>query len=921
MRRSSAGRFAVIGLLTFVAARCGSSPTSPSTTTAIQATPAAAAPAVQANISSVLPAVLPPSTSTQTLIITGTNFQQGLIASFAQAPSSSASKLTDSTQTFSGSAIQNLTDTSFQISVAVSGAGTYTVSVTNPSSTPSTPATVTADPNAAAGPTIAGFSPGSPSQSSAAQPVYIAGTNFQPGLTVTLTAPSGAAATIDTSAISWGSPTTFQMVVTLAEAGAYSVRVVNPSGQTSDAKSLTVNAAATPPTPAVVGISPATPTATSAVQTINVAGTGFASGLSVLLTDPTGATTSLSGSAIQNITSTGFQLNVVLGATGSDSLRVVNLSGQSSAPWTFTVKATEVAGPPSISSVQPASPTQGAAPQTVYVNGASFQTGVTAKLTSPSGTTTSLSGSSIAFGSSSVFQMTVTLGDAGTYAVQAVNPDGQVSSSVSFTVQAQAAPPTPSLTGLSPRSPTVASVAQTILIVGTNFAAGLSVVLIGPDGATTSISGSAIQSLTSTQFQLNVVLGVTGSYSLRVVNPSGQSSTALTLNVQAAAVASPPSISGVQPVSPTQSTAPQSVSLSGANFQTGLTVKLTSPSGATTSVAGTSIAFGSSSAFQMTVTLGTPGAYTVQVVNPDGQSSAVMSFSVTAPATNPTIAGLSPRSPTLGTASQTVFVGGTNFAAGLSVVLIAPDGTTTTIGGSAVTGLTSTGFQFTTVIGTAGSWSLRVSNPTGPSSDPFAFTVKAPAVASPPAVTSTSPVSPTQSTAAQEVYVLGTNFQSGLTVLLTSPSGVTSTISGSAITYSLTTTFEMNVTLGDAGTYSVRVTNPDGNSSQALSFTVAAFQTSPTPTIVGISPKSPTASTAIQTIPVGGTNFATGLTLLLTGPDGSTTTIGGTAITITSSTLMQFNAVLGVAGNYSLRVANPSGQTSAPWAFTVKSGS
>src|SRR5471030_2949891 len=142
MRRAP-GRLALIAVLGLVAARCGSSsPTSPSTISVVQSTPASASP-VQANISSVLPAVLPPSTSTQTLIVTGSNFQQGMIVSFAQTPSSTPSKLTDSTQTFTGSAIQNLTDTSFQISVAVSGAGTYTVSVTNPSSTPSTPATVT----------------------------------------------------------------------------------------------------------------------------------------------------------------------------------------------------------------------------------------------------------------------------------------------------------------------------------------------------------------------------------------------------------------------------------------------------------------------------------------------------------------------------------------------------------------------------------------------------------------------------------------------------------------------------------------------------------------------------------------------------------------------------------------------------------
>ena len=60
-------------------------------------------------------------------------------------------------------------------------------------------------------------------------------------------------------------------------------------------------------------------------------------GLTVTLTLPDGTTSALSPSQIQNVTSTLFQMSVVLAAEGTYSLRVTTPSGGTSAPWTFTV--------------------------------------------------------------------------------------------------------------------------------------------------------------------------------------------------------------------------------------------------------------------------------------------------------------------------------------------------------------------------------------------------------------------------------------------------------------------------------------------------------------------------------------------------------------------------------------------------------
>jgi len=72
-------RRTVIALASVLAAACGhSSPAAPS----IVPQPAPQASLASATVSSVLPATLPPSTSMQTLVVEGTNFQPGLMVIF-----------------------------------------------------------------------------------------------------------------------------------------------------------------------------------------------------------------------------------------------------------------------------------------------------------------------------------------------------------------------------------------------------------------------------------------------------------------------------------------------------------------------------------------------------------------------------------------------------------------------------------------------------------------------------------------------------------------------------------------------------------------------------------------------------------------------------------------------------------------------
>ena len=93
-------------------------------------------------------------------------------------------------------------------------------------------------------------------------------------------------------------------------------------------------------------------------------------------------------------------------------------------------------------------------------------------------------------------------------------------------------------------------------------------------------------------------------------------------------------------------------------------------------------------------------------------------------------------------------------------------------------------------------------------------------VAPPPVViTSISPATPA-SGAPQVVTVTGTGFESGLTVTMGLPGSGSTTISGSQIQSVTATSVQMTVTFGATGTYTIRVSNPDGGQSGIFEFAV-----------------------------------------------------------------------------------------------------
>jgi hypothetical protein len=334
----------------------------------------------------------------------------------------------------------------------------------------------------------------------------------------------------------------------------------------------------------------------------------------------------------------------------------------------------------------------------------------------------------------------------------------------------------------------------------------------------------------------------------------------------------PPNVTSVTPASgPT--TGGTTITISGANFQSGATVTL----GAT---AATGVTFVNANTIRATTPAGAVGAVGVTVVNPDGRSG-TMDNAFTYVSTAPTVNTVAPSAgPIAGGTAITLT--GTNYAAGATV----------TLGGTAATGVavgSSTSLTATTPAHAAGSVTVMVTNPDGQSgSIGSGFTFLGPA----PTLTNVAPTTgPT--TGGTVLTLTGTNFVAGATV---SVGGTAAT----AVTVVNATTINATTPAHTAGLVSVTVTNADTQSAtRANSYTYSS--TFPPPTVTGIAPT------------FGSTNGGTSVTISGTGfLTGAAVSVGGTAATgivVVNNNTITATTPAHTAGAVGVTVTNTDGQS------------
>ena len=192
-------------------------------------------------------------------------------------------------------------------------------------------------------------------------------------------------------------------------------------------------------------------------------------------------------------------------------------------------------------------------------------------------------------------------------------------------------------------------------------------------------------------------------------------------------------------------------------------------------------------------------------------------------------------------------------------------------------------------------------------------------VTPPPAITAVTPNPVVGSASAKTLTIAGARFASGagLKVTLTSAAGAVLSLTGSQVTFVNSNGLTVSAVLGTTGqTWSVVVTNPNGESSNNASLTVDA-----PPAITSLSPNPMTASASNQTLTIDGSGFQSGAKVLMTAA-GKTTTYSGSSISSTGATQLKVTVNVGTAAQtWTVEVENPDGGLSAVASLTVQASS
>jgi len=447
--------------------------------------------------------------------------------------------------------------------------------------------------------------------------------------------------------------------------------------------------------------------------------------------------------------------------------------------------------------------------------------------------------------------------------------------------------PLPTLLNLDPPVREVGSGRFTLIVTGSNFAAGAKVTFNGRDQVTTVISPNRVAAEIPAE-----AISSAGAYAVSVVNPppGGGASAPWTFTVTNSA---PPVVHSVAPTKIAAGSPGFTLALDGSNFAPGVVVTFDGQNRPTTFVS------------ELRITAAIPasdvaavGTHSIAVVNPIlGRSSAVFEFAVVSP--GPVIIALDPPSAPTNSGGVTLAVHGQEFSAGDVVTFNGQNRETIYRGSSELWAI-----LLASDLQSAGEYPVTVVNSgSGRASAAATFSV----INAVPPITSISPSNAGQGGAAFTLAVSGHYFVSGSVVTFNGQSRPTTFVNAQQLTAAIPAT-----DLATPGTHSVAVVSPapGGGTSASLPFTVS----NAVPAIHSIAPAAALKGSSAFTLTVSGSNFVSGAVVTFNGQSRATTFVSAQRVTANIlATDVQ------TAGSYSVTVVNPagSGGASAPATFTV----
>lgn len=809
------------------------------------------------------------------LVITGTGFQSGAVAS--------VNGVDCATTTFTSA-------TSVTCSTPAGALGTVGVTVTNPDSQSGS---LAASYTYQVPPSIVSVSPAAGS-TAGGNAITITGTDF---LTPTQVKIGSTLCPVTAE-----NATTITCTVPAQAAGSYTLYVYNNDNQSASI----LNGYTYLVAPTITGVSPN--------------GGDVAGGTSITLTGTnffSGATVDFGGSACGTVSvtdSTTLTCTTSAHAAGAVSVTVTNIDAQFGVGANiFTYQV-----PPTVTSLTPAAGAL-AGGTAVTVNGSDFLTGATVTIDGVACATPVVT-------SPTTITCTTAAHAAGAVAVVVTNPDSQTGTLAGgFTYQ-----PAPTITSFSPSAassvggtsititgtdfdgaptvkidgvdcPVTASTATTVTCTAAAHATGLvTMVVTNSDaqvsntsssllylaaptitsldvtagalagGTTVTISGTdfftgvavdfggsacTVVSQTSTSISCTTSAHAAGAVAVTVTNVDGQSaSSAGAYTYQAA-----PTVTSVA-YNAGAIGGSTAVTVNGTGFLVGASVKFDTATCVVTAITATAI--------DCLTPAHAAGTVSVTVTNADTQSGTLASAYTYQAA--PTVLSISPAYGN-SAGGTSVTITGAGFLAGTSVM----------IGGNncAVTAETSTTITCTTTAGSAGASDVQVTN----NDSQFGTKTGAFTYLDAPTVASISPVAGSVNGGAT-VTITGTNFYTGASVSLGGSSCTVLTLTSTTIT--------CRTNAHAAASVAVDVTNVDAQTTSG-----SAYEYRPAPTVTSVSPSiGPVAGGT--SITVTGTGFVAGATVTVGSSDCTVSATTATSITCTTTLSL-------VSGSVAVKVTNP----------------
>ena len=375
-------------------------------------------------------------------------------------------------------------------------------------------------------PTLSGLDPTSGTQGTTTG-VTLTGTNFVSGLTIN----GGTDITARNISILTPTRATASLVIAAGAAlGVYDLTATT-SGGTSEVVPFVVVA---PPAPTLISINPGGAIQDSTVP-ISLRGTNFSAGLTI--SGPPDIT--IEDLKVVDPTTTIATFKIAANAElGSHDVTITTLGG-TTAPVPFTTLVVS-ALPPTLTSVAPASGSQGASVQVTFT-GSNFSSGLS--VIAADGITAS--NVSVTNGSTATATLTIDpAAEVATHGINVVTPGG-VSGTVSFRVEL----PAPTLTGINPVQALVGT-SLDVELSGTNFTAGLSI----DAGANITVSDVVIVNSTLLTARFAIGLNASpGNRTVAVATGTGSASTTFTV------FPLPPTLTSITPATFVQKNVSQTI--------------------------------------------------------------------------------------------------------------------------------------------------------------------------------------------------------------------------------------------------------------------------------------------------------------------------------------------------------------------------